>query len=148
MSIAREPCSQGFHDGLVGHAADCTFPDRGDTPAVGAKKSDIPCITLDVFCELAVPEFDVRRWIGRRWTPFVTMPEAALNKHHRPELREDQVRSAWQPSHVQSEPETSGVQRGPNPTLRLGVTSPDARHHPGTGGTINDVRHLAPERGV
>lgn len=75
------------------------------------------------------------------------MPEAALDKHYRPELRKDQVWSAWQRSDMQSEAEARCMQGGSDATFRFGVTSPDPRHHPGTGCTVNDVRHLAPDKG-
>lgn len=75
------------------------------------------------------------------------MPEAALYKHHRSELRKDQVWSSRKRCYVQSEPEASGVQRSSDATLRFGVACPDTRHHAGPGGAVNYVRHLTPHTG-
>lgn len=77
----------------------------------------------------------------------MTVPEAALDQHYGSKSWKNQVRTAWQRYHVQSEAETRTVQRCSDAALRFGVTSPDPRHHPGTGSAVNDVRHLTPEMG-
>jgi len=58
----------------------------------------------------------------------VTVPEAAVDKQHGPELWKDQVGFPGQVTHLKAVPQAGGMQDPADSQLRLRILSPDVRH--------------------
>jgi hypothetical protein len=83
-----------------------------------------------VFLELLPPELFVSPGCGCVAAAFVSMPEAAMDEHHRSPFWEHEVRGAWQSTNMKSISETPGEKTGAKYSFRPGVLSANSRHHP------------------
>jgi hypothetical protein len=72
------------------------------------------------------------------------MPETALDQNDGPFTRQHDVRRPGQLSVVQSEAQAARVESTSEGYFRTRVFAPDACHHAGTGGGINDVDQFYP----
>jgi hypothetical protein len=72
------------------------------------------------------------------------MPETALDKNDGPLTRQHYVRRPGQLSVVQSEAQATRVESTSERYFRARVFAPDACHHAGTGGGINNVDQIYP----
>lgn len=105
------------------------FPDDGHTPAKSLEHLHMSPVAIDIALEFLSPKLLVGSGGGGVATTFVSMPEAAVDKHHRPVLREHKVRGAGQLFDMKSISESSGKQKGAKRLFRPGVLSANARHH-------------------
>ena len=106
------------------------FPDGDDFPAEHAEFTGVFFIVGDVAFEFFLPEGFVssRHMSGAAF--FVLMPEAAVDKNHRPVFRQNDVRLAGQGADVFAEAVSGAVQHGADKHFRFRVFAPDSRHIP------------------
>lgn len=105
------------------------LPDGGYTPAKSPKRLHVSPVAVDIAQELPLPELFVGPGCGGVAAAFVSMPEAAVDEHHRPVLREHEVRRAGQLSDMKSIAKSPGEKKGAKGPFRPGVLSANARHH-------------------
>lgn len=105
------------------------LPDDGHTPAKSPKRLHVSPVAVDIAQELPLPELFVGPGCGGVAAAFVSMPEAAVDEHHRPVLREHKVRRAGQLSDMKSIAKSPGEKKGAKGSFRPGVLSANARHH-------------------
>ena len=122
----------------------CTFPDDRDPPARFEQIESVPTIPLDVGIELGLPELRARGRSVGVGAVGVPVPETAVNKAHRSEPPEYEIRCARKLSIVQSVSETEGVESASEEEFGPRVPAPDPGHHARTGQSIYYVRHLRP----
>lgn len=118
-------CSCGALDRMLQRA----LPDGGYTPAKSLKRLHVAPIAVDIAQELPLPELFVGLGCGGVAAALVSMPEAAVDEHHRPVLREHKVRRARQLSDMKSIAKSPGKKKGAKGPFRPGVLSANVRHH-------------------
>lgn len=146
---AHRRCEQPGHETISCGAnlirlSQCTLPHNRHSPSVFEEFCTNGAVPNDVRVELRLPELRPGRWVSRVAAAHVSMPEAAVHEDHGAVLRKDKVRSTVNLAGMKPEAETARVQCAPESQLRLGILSPDPRHHPGTGLLIHDIGHIRP----
>lgn len=106
-----------------------TLPDGGYTPAKSPKRLRMAPVASDISLEFLPPEIFIGPGSGCVAAAFVPMPEAAVDEHHRPMLREHKVRGAGQLSDMKSIAKSPGKEKGAKGSFRPSVLSANARHH-------------------
>ena len=105
------------------------LPHGGHTPAKRPKRLHVSPVTVNIAQEFPLPEL----FVGSRGSgiaaAFVPMPEAAMDEHHRPVLREHKIRGAGQLSDMKSIAKSSGEKKRSKGPLRPSILSANARHH-------------------
>ena len=86
-------------------------------------------IAIDISLEFLSPEILIRPGSGCVSAAFVSVPEATVDEHHRPVLREHKVGGAGQLPHMKSISKPSGEKKRAKCSFRPSVLSSDARHH-------------------
>ena len=81
-----------------------TFPYYDDPPTSRFKGSSLPCVPSDRGLKLGLPKLGPRLRHGRTQAILVSVPETAMDKHHRSVTGQDNVRLAGKVSSM--EPET------------------------------------------
>jgi hypothetical protein len=111
-ATGQKPCAQQLRRSLrfVG-TAQCTFPNRRDTPAVAGQLGAHSAVPRDIGGEFRLPEFGPRRGGRGIATSVMPMPEAAMHEDHRPELREQEIRPTADLLCMQPIPETACMQQ-------------------------------------
>lgn len=123
------------------------FPDDGHTPAKSLEHFRMAPVAIDISLEFLPPELLVGSGRGCVATAFVSMPEAAVDKHHRPMFREHKVGGARQLSDMKSIPESFGEKKGAKSPFRPSVFSSNARHHAAalrSGRDAHDLGSITP----
>lgn len=118
------------------------FPDEADAPFFfhqNGHRAHIAGLVVAYFFE---PEFRSRRRFFEKRAILVAMPEAAMDKNHRPKFRKNEVGRACQPPVVQPKPKPAPMQRPPNLHFGLRVGRADARHHLAALRGSDDVGHF------
>jgi hypothetical protein len=135
-----------FADRQPPRPVDCAFPDQADAPACSAECCLIPQIAAHISAYLFPPEFFPG--LGpSKLRAIMPVPEAAVYKQNRTELRKHQIRPSRQLPVVQPISETSSVQQLSDQQLGLCVGAPDRRHIPAAGfGIVNVSQPSGPER--
>ena len=105
------------------------LPDYGHTPAESPKCLHVSPVAVDIAEELLLPELFIGPGRGRVATAFVSMPEAAVDEHDRPVLREHKIWRAGQLSDMKPVAKSPGKKKGAKGSFRPGVLSANARHH-------------------
>lgn len=105
------------------------LPDSGYTPAKSPKRLLMSPVAVNIVQELPLPEFFVGSGCSRITATLVSMPEATVDKHHRPVLREHKVRRTGQLSDMKSIAKSLGEKMGAKVPLRPSILSANARHH-------------------
>lgn len=72
----------------------------------------------------------------------MAMPEAAVDKNHRPPFRQDNIRLSRQILHIQTKPETGGVQHLPDRDLRRPILTVNPAHIPRSLCLVEMIGHL------
>lgn len=106
-----------------------TFPNDSHAPAEAVERFCMPPVAIDISLEFLHPELLVGSRGGCVTTTFVSMPETTVNEHHRPVLREHDIRDAGQLFDMKSIPKPLGKKNGTKCPFRPSVLSADARHH-------------------
>ena len=121
------------------------FPNYEYIPACNPQGPYCVLVSFAVRLELGLPEL----WpcLGQHGipAPSMTMPEAAVYKYTGPQLGQYNVGPPRQIPAMQPVTVAVGVQKPAHKHFRLRVLSPNARHHPGSLGRLNDV-HFEPFR--
>ena len=110
-----------------------TLPNNQYTPPL-LIKSGIRLLVVAAICgDFLSPE------VGSGFRPFeqmtvVAMPEAAVYEYDGLPARKDNIGLSRQILRVKPVAKSERVQATPDNELRLRVLSPDARHHPASGG--------------
>jgi len=73
----------------------------------------------------------------------VPMPETAVNEYDGLTARKYQIRFTRQVASMKAIPETPGVKATTNEHFGRGVFPPNARHHPASGGGVDDISQRA-----
>lgn len=102
------------------------LPHDNHVPASCLQQRLVAGIPLTVARNLLPPELGIRR--RAVLLAFMTVPEAAVHKYHRPPLPHHDVRSSRQRFHIQPVAVALPPQPPSHHQLRLGVASPDAAH--------------------
>ena len=89
--------------------------------------------------ELGLPALGIRCRRGGKMAAWMTVPVAAMDENHDLELRQYDIRAAWQTANAQPVTKSSRVQKPSHHELGLGILPPDARHHSGAGLYIYDI---------
>jgi len=76
----------------------------------------------------------------------MAVPETAVNQNHGVPAGQDDVRSAWQISTMQSEAEAKAVQKRAHSQLRAGIPGSDSSHVPAAVRTADAIHHSTPLR--
>lgn len=71
----------------------------------------------------------------------MTVPKTTMDEYSHTVLRENNIRTTWQITSMQPEPEPLLVKQAPDQQLGLGVLSPNSGHHPAPGRRVNNVHH-------
>lgn len=124
------------------------FPDRCDAPSrlrQGRSNDDVPS---DIRVELCSPEIPTCRWDCRVSAVKMSMPEAAMDEDDRIVLRQHDVRLAGYALDVQPVSEAQRMQGSPKSQFRLRALPANARHHAGSGLTVDNICHLRPGLGL
>ncbi|RKQ70573.1 hypothetical protein BCL74_2521 [Oceanibaculum indicum] len=137
----RQAFRRGFHLFRLPQGA---LPYRRHAPPVFEESCANGAVSSDVRIELRPPELRPSCRYGRVAATLMSVPEAAMHEDHGAVLWKDKVRSAVNLAEMKPEAETARVQCPPESQLRLGVLSPDPRHHPGTGLLVHDIGHICP----
>ena len=87
-------------------------------------------VARNSFFKLAAPKCLAAFRAVAIFTPFVPMPKTAIHKYGCSPFWKDDIRGAWEFSCVDSEAQTSPMEKRPNDQLRAGVSSADAAHIP------------------
>jgi len=125
---------------LVGQFA---LPDHYNFPPQPFQFLCIPAITIYISSQLLSPELRSSLREYSILATSVTMPETAVDEHHRAESRENNVRLSRQIRSSKGEPESIAVQEGPDATFRSRVLAADAAHVP-TAPIRSQTIHAAP----
>ena len=107
-----------------------TFPDGDDFPAEVFEFSLILPVIGNVALKFFVPEGFVGFGRSGVFAAFVSVPEAAVDKDHRPVFRQDDVRLAREAVDILPEAVACAVQHRADKHLGLRVLSFDLRHVP------------------
>lgn len=126
--VAMQPLLNQLRS-VLGRMLHRAFPDSGHTPAKRPKHFHVSRVAVDIALELSLPELFVGLRRGGVATAVVSMPETAVNEHHRPVDREHKVWRAGQLSDMKSIAKPLGEKKRTKGSLRLGVLSANARHH-------------------
>ncbi len=105
------------------------LPDDRHAPAERMEHLRMAPVASNISLEFLPPEIFIGPGSGCVATAFVPMPEAAVDEHHRPVLREHKVRRAGQLSDMKSIAKSPGKEKGAKGLFRPGVLSANARHH-------------------
>lgn len=105
------------------------LPNGGHTPAKRLKHLHVPPVAINIVLEFPLPELFVGIRSGGIAAALVSMPEAAVNEHHRLMLRKHKVGRAGQLSDMKSIAKSPGEKTRPKGPLRPSILSANARHH-------------------
>jgi len=105
------------------------FPDDSHAPVKSAEHLRMAPVAIDIPLEFLPPEILIVNGSGCIAAAFVSVPEAAVDKHHRPVLREHKIGGTWQLPHMKSIAKPSGEKKGAKHPFWPGVFSANARHH-------------------
>lgn len=72
------------------------FPYDNDTPPQRPQLTNCLSVSLDVLDELLCPELDARLGIVSSLAATMSVPEAAIHKHHRPVSHQNDIWPSWQ----------------------------------------------------
>ncbi len=86
-------------------------------------------VAIDIPLKFLPPELLVGPRSSCVATAFMAVPEATVDEHHRPVLREHKVGRAGQLAHMKSISKPSGEKKGAKRSFRPSVLSANARHH-------------------
>lgn len=107
-----------------------TLPDDQHPPPKLPESFLCLSISFDVAGKFPPPEVDPGlRYVGVL-APGVTVPEASVDKYHRPVLRKHNIRATGEVSAMNPEAETHAVKKGAHDELRSRVPASDPRHVP------------------
>lgn len=105
------------------------LPNDGYAPAKSSKRLLVSPVSSDIAQELPLPELFVGPGCSGEAAAFVTMPEAAVDEHHRSVFWEHKVWGAGQLSDMKSIAKSLSEKKGAKGPFRPGVLSANARHH-------------------
>lgn len=114
---------------LLDRALQGALPDDRHAPAESMEHLCMVPVASDISLEFLSPEVFIGPGSGCVAAAFMSVPEAAMDEHHRSALREHKVGGAGQFTHMKSISKTPGEKKGPKHPFRPGVLSTDARHH-------------------
>jgi len=117
----------GDFEGVFLHLA---RPNREYAPAILAQFSDIAFVAGDIAFEFFTPISLAGFRHSCFATPFMTMPETAVNEDAGFVFREDDVGIARQIAAVDAKAVAHPVKDGADHDLRLGVFAANSTHHP------------------
>ena len=108
--------------------ANLALPDREHPPSHPLQCSSGPGITFSVPPELWHPIRSIRLWLTLPPTTTVPMPEAPMDEHHRPMLRQHHIRCSWKVPTMKAEAVPQPVHRPPYDHFRPRIRGPHPRH--------------------
>ncbi len=79
---------------VLGRMLQRALPDGGYTPAKSIERPHVSSVAHDITQELPLPELFIGPRCGGVAAAFVSMPEAAVDEHYRPVLREHKIGGA------------------------------------------------------
>ena len=124
VSLASpSPCGELAADG-VRVAADSAFPDDRNAPAATHQRRNRHLVTLLVAPQFLVLEIGAGLGKPKVAAASMTMPKAAMHKHHCLPLAQNQVRSSRQPLGVQAVSETGAPEPVSYQQFRAGALAP------------------------
>ena len=118
-----EPIGEVADNG-VRVAADSAFPDDRNAPAATHQRCNRHLVALLVALQFLVPEIGAGLGKPKVAAASMTMPKAAMHKHHCLPLAQNQVRSSGQPLGVQAISETGAPEPVSYQQLRAGALAP------------------------
>lgn len=98
-------------------------------------------ISFNILSELVRPFLTILLWSRGVSTSPMSVPETAVHEYRQLVLGHDYVRPARQLPDMQSIPKPLGVQIVSYLQFRLGIFSPNSRHHARPGSAIDYVHH-------
>ena len=128
LLIAMQPLLNQARN-VLGRMLQRALPYDGYTPAKSPKRLHVSPVAADIAQELPLPELFVGPGCGGVAAAFVSMPEAAVDEHHRPVFREHKVRGAGQRSDMKSIAKSPSEKKGAKGSFRPSILSANARHH-------------------
>ena len=114
---------------IHGRVLQCALPDDRYAPAESMEHLRMAPVSSDICLEFLPPEIFIGLGSGCVAAAFMSVPEAAMDEHHRSVLREYKVGRAGQSPYMKSISKTSGEKERAKYPFRLGVLSANARHH-------------------
>lgn len=105
------------------------LPDSGHTPTKSRECLYVSPVALNIAQEFLLPELFVGLRGSGVATTFVPMPEATMDKHYRPVLREHKVRGSGQLSDMKPIAKSPTEKKGAKSPFRPSVLSANTRHH-------------------
>lgn len=124
------------------------LPDDCDAPAESVEHLRMAPVASDISLEFLPPEIFIGPGSGCVAAAFMSVPEATMDKHHRPVLWEHKVGGAGQSPHMKSISKTPREKKGAKYPFRPSVLSANARHHAAAlrcGRNTHGLEHLLPE---
>lgn len=104
------------------------FPHDDDRPPMGLQLPPDLLIPRLIACHLCRPELRIRLRHRILAAPLVPMPEAPIDKHHRPIPRQHHIRTPRQPPVIHPIPKPPPPQLMPENNLRLRVGGMNRSH--------------------
>ena len=118
------------------------LPDDRHAPAERMEHLCMVPVASNISLEFLPPEIFIGLGSGCVAAAYVPMPEAAVDEHHRPVLREHKVRGAGQLSDMKSIAKSPGKKKGAKDSFRPSVLAANARHHAAALGGGRDAHGL------
>jgi hypothetical protein len=145
-NIAVEPPRTGLYQFVhwqAGLALYGALPNHSNPPACSRQRRDGTRINYPVALNLRPPKLGSSGGQLEQVT-IVTVPKAAVREQGSFVTREHQVWLAGKFPHMKAEPEARPVKGASQNKFGLGVLPFDARHHPASHASRNNVSHLPP----
>ena len=139
--IAAQPLLQVRHDLGPESLAQCALPYDCHPPARVEEIMPVLPVTPDVGIELGQPELRPGGRDGCKGAAGMTVPETAVNETYRFQAGKHQIGSTGKFPVVKTVSQSAGMKGQTESDLGLRVRAPDSRHHAGSGGLVNYVRH-------
>lgn len=114
---------------LLGRVLQGALPDDRYPPAEGTERLRMTPVASGVVPEFPAPEIFVGLGSGCVAAAFVSVPEAAMDEHHRSPPREYKIGAARQSPDMQSISQTPGEKTRAKYPFRVGVLAANSRHH-------------------
>lgn len=121
------------------------FPYDQRSPAGLMQRLNRSLIPCHIRQELGLPELWASFGKHSKSAPRMVMPEAPMNEDTDSQPRQYNVRFSRQILAMQPITKAVGMQKPAHQHFRFRVLPPDARHHSGSSGRLNDV-HFEPFR--
>ena len=124
------------------------LPDDRHAPAESMEHLRMAPVASDISLEFLPPEIFIGPGSGCVAAAFMSVPEAAMDEHHRSVLREHKIRRAGQLSYMKSIAKSPDEKKRSKGSLRPSILSANARHHAAalrSGRNAHGLEHLPPE---